>query len=119
MVSPALDLISGPRSPSNGLLTRKPRVPKSERCKDADNVEKLISIATTAPPSEYSLRYITAAGIIDPRQYSPKLADYYTTHGLTLDHIMDRFIDFDMLASVEMYENFLKLHPTAVVPSTY
>lgn len=106
MVSPALDLVSSPRFPMNGRLTRSPQVSKHHRGDDAVDIEKLVNIATASLSSEYSLRYITDAGIIDPTEYSPKLADYFTNHSLTVDELMNRFIDFDMLASVEMYEHF-------------
>lgn len=106
MISPGLDIVTSPRSPLNGMLTRQARVSKHERGTDAVDVEKLINIATAALPSEYALRYISSSGIADPTEYSPKIADYYTNYSLTIDAIMDRLIEFDMLATVEMYEHF-------------
>lgn len=106
MVSSGLDIVSQPRSPSNGLLARQPRVPKHKRGDTAVDIEKLIGYATASLPSDYSLRYFSTTGVLDPKQYSPKIAEYYTSFGMTVDALIERCIDYDLLAPIEMYECF-------------
>jgi hypothetical protein len=106
MVSSGLDIVAQPRSPSNGILARQPRVPKHKRGDTAVDIEKLVGYATASLPPDYSLHYFSMAGVLYPTQYSPKVAEYYTSFGMTIDALVDRCIDYDLLAPIEMYEYF-------------
>lgn len=103
--SGGLDLLAVPRAVRGGTsMARHPRVSKHDRGSSAVDIEKIVNIATASLPSECSLRYISSAGILTPSEYSPKIAEYFTTMDLTLEALWNRFVDYDMLAPVEMYE---------------
>jgi hypothetical protein len=106
IVSSGLDLVSVPNSRSDGAMVCQPRVLKHARGKDAVDVEKLVSIATQAPSSEYLMRYFTAANVHDPTTYSPKVAEYYTNQALAIDMLLDRCNDYNIMASLEMNQYF-------------
>ena len=41
---------------------------------------------------------------MNPTEYSPRIAEYYTTMDLPLDALCNCFVDCNMLAPIEMYK---------------
>ena len=100
-----LALRASPRA-SDDFTRRRVVVSRHDRGSTAKDIQKTKSVATRAIAPEYLLDYLPTDYLLDPSNASLKLANYYLNYNAGIKAIMDRITDFDMDASIEVFEYF-------------